>query len=150
MLITLNAVVQLQLHYAPYPNLKPVLLPPCLLPLRRPLLPPPCPHHGTLQDPFLPQYPVLSNHFRRFPLRHYKTVRVAFRLLQAFTGEKANPEGVQTQTGANCESMVNFQAFRRLLLHISFGADTALANVEALASVESSGQQTSQPPRMRT
>jgi hypothetical protein len=56
--------------------------------------------------------------------------------------------------------MGNFQAFRRLSLHISFRADTlscfladeaaALANVEDLASVESSGQKTNQPASMRT
>ena len=58
-LITLNAVVQLQLLDAPYLNLKQALLPRCLLPLHRPLPPPPHPHPGTLQDPLLPQYPVL-------------------------------------------------------------------------------------------
>jgi hypothetical protein len=56
--------------------------------------------------------------------------------------------------------MANFQAFRRLLLHISCRPDTlscflagdaaALANVKALARVECSGQQTSQPPDMQT
>jgi len=61
-------------------------------------------------------------------------------LFQAFTSTKANPEGVRTQTGANFESMANFQAFRRLSLHISCRADTlscfladdaaALANVK--------------------
>jgi len=55
--------------------------------------------------------------------------------------------------GANFESMANFQVFRRLSLHISFRTDTlscfladdatALANVKAIASVKSSGQQTS-------
>ena len=123
MLITLNAVVQLQLHCAPYPDLEPALLPRWPLPLHRPLPPPPCPHPGTLQDPDLSQHPVLSNHFRRCPLRHRKTVRVAFMLFQAFTGTKANPEGVRTQTGANFESMANFQAFRRLSLRISFRTD---------------------------
>jgi len=145
--------VQLHLHYAPYPDLKPALLPRCLPP-------PPRPHLGTPRDPLLPQYPVLSNHFRPFPLRHRKTVRVAFRLFQAFTGAKANPEGARTQTGANFESMAYLQAFRQLSLHISFHADThscfladdapALVNVKALASVKSSGQQTSQHPSMRT
>jgi len=63
-------------------------------------------------------------------------------------------------TGANFESMANYQAFCQLLQLISFRADTlscfltadvaALANVKALASVESSGEQTSQPPSMRT
>jgi len=115
-------MVQLQLQYAPYPNLKPPLLPRCLLPVHRPL--PSRPHPGTLQDPYLPQYPALSNHIRRFPRRHRKTVRVAFRLFQAFTIAKANPAGVRTQTGANFESMANFQACRRLSLHISFRADT--------------------------
>jgi len=71
-------------------------------------------------------------------------------LFQAFTGEKANPEGVTTQPGANSECMANTQAFRRLSLRISFRADTALANVEALGSVENSGTQTSQPPNMWT
>jgi len=62
--------------------------------------------------------------------------------------------------GANFESMANFQAVLRLSLHISFRADTllclhadvdaALGNVKAIASVESSGQQTSHPPSMRT
>jgi hypothetical protein len=60
-------------------------------------------------------------------------------LFQAFSGTKANPEGVRTQTGANFESMANFQAVHRLSLHISFHVDTlscflsddaaALANV---------------------
>jgi len=45
-------------------------------------------------------------------------------LFQAFTGAKANPEGVRTQTGANFKSMAHVQAFRRLSLHISFRADT--------------------------
>jgi len=45
-------------------------------------------------------------------------------LFQAFTGTKANPEGVRTQTGANFESMANFQAVHRLSLHISFHVDT--------------------------
>jgi len=83
-LITLNVVVQLQLHYAPYPDLKQAVLPRCLLPLHR-LLPlrPPRPHPGTPRDPFIPQYPVLSNDFRRFPLRHGKTIRVVFRHFQA-------------------------------------------------------------------
>jgi len=110
-LISLNAVEQLQLHYDPYPNLKPVLLPRCLLPVHRPLPPLPRPHPGTGQDPLLPQYPVLCNHFRHFPLHHRKTVRVTLRLFQALTCGKANPEGVRTQMGANFESMANFQAF---------------------------------------
>jgi hypothetical protein len=102
----------------------------------------------------------VSIHFRPCSLRYRKTARVTFRLFQAFTGAKANPEGARTQTGANFESMPYLQAFRQLSLHISFHADTlscflsdnavALANVKALASVESSGQQTSQPPSMRT
>jgi len=53
-------------------TLKPALLPRWPLPLHRPLPPPPpppCPHPSTARDPLLPQYPVLSNHFRRFPLR---------------------------------------------------------------------------------
>jgi hypothetical protein len=104
--------------------LKPALLPRFLLPLHRPLPLPPRPHAGTLQDPLLPQYPVMSNHFRRFPLGHRKTVQVTFRLSEAFTMAKANPDGVRTQTGANFESKANFQAFRRLSLHISFRADT--------------------------
>jgi len=160
-LITLNVVVQLQLHYAPYADLKPVLLPRCLFRLHRHLHPPPPrPHPGTPRDPLLLQYPVQSNHFHRFPLCHRKTVQVAFRLFQAFTGVKGNPEGARTQTGANVESMANFQGFHWLSLHISFRADrlscfladdaAALANVKALASVESSGQQTNQPPCMRT
>jgi len=123
-LISLNAVVQLHLHYAPDPNLKPALLPQCLLPLHRPLPPPPHPHPGTLQDPLVSQHPVLSNHFRCFHLRHRETVRVTFKLFQAFTGAKANSEGVRTQTGADFESTANFQDFRRLLLHISFRTDT--------------------------
>jgi len=45
-------------------------------------------------------------------------------LFQVFTGAKANPKGVRTQTGANFESMANFQAFHRLPRHISFRADT--------------------------
>jgi len=110
-LITLKAVEQLQLHYDPYPKLEPVLLPRCLLPVHRPLPPVPCPHPGTGQDPLLPQYPVLCDHIRRFPLRHRRTVQVTFRLFQAFTRRKANPEGVRTQTGANFESMATFQAF---------------------------------------
>jgi len=65
-LITLNVVVQLQLHCALYPDLKPALLPRCPLPLHRP---PPRPHPCTRPDSLLPQYPALSNHFRRFPLR---------------------------------------------------------------------------------
>jgi hypothetical protein len=44
--------------------------------------------------------------------------------MPTFTGAKANPEGVRAQTGANFESTGNFQAFRRLSLHISFRADT--------------------------
>jgi len=123
-LISLNAVVQLQLHYAPYPNLKPALLPRCPLPLHRPLSLPPCPHPGTLQDPVLSQYPVVSNHFWRFPLRNRKSVQVAVRLFQAFTSAQANPEGVRSQTGANFESMANCQAFCWLSLHISFRLDT--------------------------
>ena len=106
--------MQLHLHYTPDPILKPALHPRCLLPLHRPLLPPPRLPPGTPQDPLFPQYPGLSNHFRRFPLRHRKTIRVTFRRFQAFTGAKANPDGVRTQTGANFE----------LLLHISFRADT--------------------------
>jgi len=51
-------------------------------------------------------------------------MRVAFRLFQVFTGTKANPEGVRTQTGANFESMANSQAFCWLLLNICFRADT--------------------------
>jgi len=124
MLITLNVVVQLQLHYAPYPDLKPALLPRCLLPLDCRLYPPPRPHPGTPRDPLLPQHPVLSNHFRCFPLRHRETIRVAFMRFQAFTGTKANPEGVRTQMGANFESMANFQAVHRLSLDLSFRADT--------------------------
>ena len=151
--------MQLQLHYAPDPNLKPPLLPRCLHPLHRPL-PPPHPPPGTPGDPLLPQYSVLSNRFSRFRLRHRKTVRVAFRLFQAFTSAKANPEGVRTQTEANFQSMANFQAFRQLSLHISFCADTlscfladdaaALPNLKALATVESSGQRTRQPPSTRS
>jgi len=110
-LITLNAVGQQQLHYDPYHNLKPVLLPRCLLPVHCPLPPLPHPHPGTGQDPLLPQYPILCNHFHRFHLRHRKTVRVTFRLFHAFTRGKANPEGVRTQTGANFESMANVQDF---------------------------------------
>jgi len=159
-LITLNVVVQLQFHYALYPDLKPAPRPQCLLPVHHPLPPLPRPHPCTSRDPLLPQYPVLSNHLLRCPLRHRNTVQVAFRLFQAFTGAKANPEGVMAQTGANFESMANFQAFHRLSLHISCRPDTlscflavdaaALANVKALARVECSGQQTSQPPIMRT
>jgi hypothetical protein len=93
----------------------------------------------------------------------YKSLSGAFRrfqALEAFTCAKANPEGVRAQTGANFESMANLQAFRRLSLHISCRPDTlscflvvdaaALANVKALARVECSAQQTSQPPNMRT
>jgi hypothetical protein len=112
-LITLNVVVQLQLHYAPYPDLKPALLPRCLLPLHCPLHPPPRPHPGTPRDPLLPQHPVLSNHFRCIPLRHRKTVRVAFMHFQAFTDAKANPEGVRTQTGANNESQAKITTKQR-------------------------------------
>jgi len=49
-LLTLNAVVQLQLHYAASRNVKTVLLPRCFVPLHRPLPSPPRPHLGTLQD----------------------------------------------------------------------------------------------------
>jgi hypothetical protein len=45
-------------------------------------------------------------------------------LFQVFTGAKANPDGVRTQTGANFESVAIFQAFHRLSLHIYFRADT--------------------------
>jgi len=70
-LITLNVVVQLQLHCALYPDLKPALLPHCPL-LHRPHPlphPPRRPHLCTRRDPLHPQYPALSNHFRRFSLR---------------------------------------------------------------------------------
>jgi hypothetical protein len=72
--IALNVVVQLQLHCALYPDLKRALLPRCPIPLHRPLPPPSPPSHlrpCTPQDRVLPQYPVLSNHFHRFPLRSF-------------------------------------------------------------------------------
>jgi len=66
--ITLNVVVQLQLHCAPYPDLKPALLPRCPIPLHRPLLPPPPPSrlHPCTHDPLLPQYPILSKSLSSF------------------------------------------------------------------------------------
>ena len=74
-------MVQLQLQYAPYPNLKPALLPRFLLPVQHPL--PSCPHPGTLQDLLLPQYPVLSNYIHRFPCaiaKPHKLLSGSFRL----------------------------------------------------------------------
>jgi len=60
-LITLNIVEQLQLHCAPYPDLKPALP-------RRPISPHAHAHSYTPRDPLLREYLVLSNHFRHFPL----------------------------------------------------------------------------------
>jgi hypothetical protein len=51
--------------------LKLALLPHCPLPQHRTHSlppPPPRPHPSTHRVPVLPQYPALSNHFRRFPL----------------------------------------------------------------------------------
>jgi hypothetical protein len=94
--------------------LKPALLPRCSLPLHRPI---PHPQPCTPRDPLLPQYPVLSNYFLHFPLHHRQTVRVAFRLFQAVTGAKENPEGVRREP-----TLKAWQTFR-LSLRISFRPD---------------------------
>jgi len=121
-LFTLNAIVQQQWHYAPYPNLQPALPPQRLLPVH--CLHPSCLHPGTLQDPLHSKHPVLSNQIRHFALPHCHTARVDCSLLEHFTVMKANPDGVRTQTGANFQNMANFKAFRWLSLQISFHPDT--------------------------
>jgi len=128
-------MVHLQLHYATYPDLKPPVLPRCPLPLYHPLLPP-HPNPFTTRDPLLPQYPVLSNYFRRVPLWHYKTIQVTFRLFQAFMGAKANPEGVR-----QVPTLKRWQTFR---LSAGFRCVFPFVQVHCHAFLQMSQQQYTQ------
>ena len=102
--------MQLQLHCAAYPDLKPALLSRCRFPPYCPHPPPPRPHPCTPPDPLLPQYSVLSNHFRRIPLRDCNTIWVAFILFMAFTGTIANPEGFRQETTLKVWQTFRFSA----------------------------------------
>jgi len=151
--------VQLQLPYTPHPDLKSALLPRWVLAQYCPVSPPPCQHPGSDQDPLVAKYPVLEIYFCQFHPNDGDTVRGTSMQFQEIVFPKANPKCVRTDK-SQLAKYSKLSCFPLASLHISTHADTftcclahgavAPANVKSLASIESSGQQASQPPSMQT
>ena len=146
MLLTLNVMVQLQLHSAENPDLKPAVHSHCDHPLNRALPPRPRPHPCTARDPLHPEYSVLSNYFHRIPLRHRYAIQVAFGLCNASTAAKSNPERFRQQPTLKQSLMFRFSAsFRCLLSFYTYTLSWFLADEAAAThsrfSCQQSGQQ---------